>query len=57
LDESKEHGGSAEVGQFWTPFIPLSGSLLHADSHVVGISLAAHADVKTIKLKLFDIIG
>jgi len=33
LDESKEHGGSAEVGQFWTPFIPLSGSLLHADSH------------------------
>ena len=34
LVESKEHGGSAEVGQYWTPIIPLSGSFLHADSHI-----------------------
>jgi hypothetical protein len=32
LDESREHGGSAEVGQIWTPITPESGSILHADS-------------------------
>ncbi len=30
---SKEYGALAEVGQFWTPISPISGSLLHADSH------------------------
>ena len=32
--DSREHGVDAEVGQFWTPITPLSGSLLHADSHI-----------------------
>jgi hypothetical protein len=35
LDESKEHGGSAEVGQYWTPITPPNGSLLHADSQYI----------------------
>jgi hypothetical protein len=35
IDESIEHGGSAEVGQIWTPITPLCGSVLHADSQFI----------------------
>lgn len=36
---SKEYGAGAEVGQFWTPILHFSGSLLHADSHLQTISM------------------
>lgn len=35
LDDAKENGGGAEVGQFWTPITPESGSILHADSQAI----------------------
>jgi hypothetical protein len=34
--KSKELGGYAEVGQFWTPITPENGSFLHAGRQVYG---------------------